>query len=323
MNISGAPLSKALYARFAARLYAQKDDEDMKRLFTGFTALVLGAFLVFQTAEAARVGGGRSMGIQRSAPMQRQATPPAAAPHQAQPATPAQAQQPAAGNRWLGPLAGLAAGLGLGWLFSHGAFGGFGGVLLMALLAGAVVLLLARSLGRRPATQRPMQYAGGVSPAPAPLQRDAIQPGAASQPPFQARPSTPSTYQASVPAGFDTDAFLKQAKRNFLQLQEANDRADLQELRDVTTPEMYDTLKGDVAARGSRQQLTEVIGLDAELLEVATEGDAHWASVRFSGSVRESPSSAPEAFDEVWHLRKPVNGQTGWLLAGIQQPASA
>jgi predicted lipid-binding transport protein (Tim44 family) len=49
----------------------------------------------------------------------------------------------------------------------------------------------------------------------------------------------------------------------------------------------------------------------------------HWASVRFAGSIRETPNTAPMAFEEVWHLQKPADGKTGWLLAGIQQPTPA
>jgi predicted lipid-binding transport protein (Tim44 family) len=45
----------------------------------------------------------------------------------------------------------------------------------------------------------------------------------------------------------------------------------------------------------------------------------HWASVRFSGTVREAAGGAPEAFTEVWNLVKPRDGSSGWLLAGIQQ----
>jgi predicted lipid-binding transport protein (Tim44 family) len=61
------------------------------------------------------------------------------------------------------------------------------------------------------------------------------------------------------------------------------------------------------------------MALNADLLEVVTEGDKHWASIRFSGSVRETPGSLPESFEEVWNLAKPVDGSSGWLLAGIQQ----
>jgi predicted lipid-binding transport protein (Tim44 family) len=296
----------------------------MTRLFAALFALALTAGVMIESAEAARVGGGRSMGIQRSAPMQRQATPPAASQQQAQgqQAAPATAQQKPAGNRWLGPIAGLAAGLGLGWLLSQGGLGGMlGGLLMMALLA-AVVFFAVRMFARRGEPARPMKLAnwGGtenVSAPPPSAGRFEPAPTRQAVAPLQG----PAGSQLQVPAGFDVEGFLKQAKRGFLQLQEANDRADLNELREVTTDQMFEALKGDVASRGARQQQTEIVALDASLLEVVTEGAMHWASVHFSGSVRESPHSAPESFDEVWHLQKPVNGQTGWLLAGIQQPS--
>jgi predicted lipid-binding transport protein (Tim44 family) len=284
----------------------------MKGLFAALFALTLVAALGSESAEAARVGGGRSMGAQRAAPMQRQATPPAAAPQQSQQTAPA--TQPA-GNRWLGPLAGLAAGLGLGWLLSQGGLGGMMGALLMALVVGVVVMMLMRAFARRRGAEEPagpMRYArvgAETDAAPPPSQRPIADP--------QSQPSASAPVQ--IPAGFDVEGFLKQSKRNFLQLQEANDRADLAQLREVTTDEMFEALKGDVATRGARQQQTEIIMLNASLLEVVTEADAHWASVRFSGSVRESPRAAPETFEEVWNLRKPLSGETGWLLAGIQQ----
>jgi len=39
--------------------------------------------------------------------------------------------------------------------------------------------------------------------------------------------------------------------------------------------------------------------------------------VRFTGTMR--VDGELETFDEVWNLTKPVDGKTGWLLAGIQQ----
>jgi predicted lipid-binding transport protein (Tim44 family) len=106
---------------------------------------------------------------------------------------------------------------------------------------------------------------------------------------------------------------------NYMKLQLANDRGDLAELREFTSPELFEELKTDVLARAGATQQTDVLALNADLLEVATEGDKHWASVRFSGSMRESASSAPASFEEVWNLAKPVDGSTGWTLAGIQQ----
>ena len=74
-------------------------------------------------------------------------------------------------------------------------------------------------------------------------------------------------------------------------------------------------------ARGSAKQQTDVLALNADLLEVVTEGDKHWASVRFSGTVRESPGEAPQGFEEVWNLAKPVSGAQ--RLATRRHPADA
>lgn len=105
---------------------------------------------------------------------------------------------------------------------------------------------------------------------------------------------------------------------NFIRLQEANDRGDLESLRDVTSEKLYEQLAADIRHRVGAQH-TDVVTLDASLLEVVTEGDKHWASVRFSGQIRETAGSAPTPFAEVWHLSKPVSGESGWLVTGIQQ----
>jgi len=139
---------------------------------------------------------------------------------------------------------------------------------------------------------------------------------------FRETTSVPLTTQlpasagpARVPAGFDAAGFLRAAKMNFLKLQAANDTGRLEEIREFTTDELYEELKRDL---GSNQQ-TDIVALEADLLEIVQEADRHWASVRFSGTVTEAPGAAPEAFAEVWNLVKPADGSSGWLLAGIQQ----
>jgi predicted lipid-binding transport protein (Tim44 family) len=104
-----------------------------------------------------------------------------------------------------------------------------------------------------------------------------------------------------------------------MKLQIANDQGNLEELREFTSDALFEEFKKDVQARGNAKQQTDVLALNADLLEVVTEGDKHWASVRFSGTVRESPGDAATGFEEVWNLAKPVNGTQGWQLAGIQQ----
>lgn len=277
----------------------------MKGLFVSLIAVALGVIALADDAQAARLGGGRSLGSQRQMTTpQKQATPPS----QQQAAS---APQPA-GSRWLGPLAGLAAGLGLGWLFAQGGFGSAIGGLLMALLAGAAVFALMRFLSRGRSPGSPLQYAGlgnetVAAPPPSQLLGDA-----------GAKPDFRSQFVPNIPPGFDLDGFLKEAQRNFLRLQEANDRGDLVRLRQVTTREMFEALKGEGQERPARQQ-TDVVTLNASLLELVTESDLHWASVRFSGSIREESRAPAEPFEEIWNLCKPVNGSSGWLLAGIQQ----
>ncbi|MFM9967955.1 MAG: Tim44 domain-containing protein, partial [Burkholderiales bacterium] len=143
----------------------------MKTLLTLLMAASFVGSLYAPVADAARVGGGRSTGIQRSVTPPPKSTPAQAAPAAA-PAAPAAAAQ-AGGNRWMGPLAGLAAGLGLGWLLSQGGFGGAMGGVILALLGAMVLFALLRIYSRRNeiknAGAQPMQYAGiGPQGIPAP-----------------------------------------------------------------------------------------------------------------------------------------------------------
>jgi predicted lipid-binding transport protein (Tim44 family) len=250
-------------------------------------------------ADAKRLGGGRSVGTQRNV------TPAPAKPAQQQAAPQQQGAQPAQqGSRW-GMLGGILGGLALGGLLGY-LFGGSGilGMLLVALLAIAAVIGV-RALMRRRTEEpaRPMQLAG--------MGRETMAP-----PPQPAAGGSMVTTSASaVPAGFDTAGFLRAAKLNFIKLQVANDSGKLDEIREFTTREMYDELRSDMQHAGQ----TDVVALNADLLEVATEQDRHWASVRFSGTMRETPGTEPVGFEEVWNLVKPADGSSGWLLAGIQQ----
>lgn len=79
-------------------------------------SLVLGT-VASNDAEAKRIGGGHSVGHQS------QTASPSVQGQRSQQAQPAQQAAPAAAaakpdNRWMGPLAGLAAGLGIGALLS-------------------------------------------------------------------------------------------------------------------------------------------------------------------------------------------------------------
>ncbi|NTV97248.1 MAG: Tim44 domain-containing protein, partial [Thiobacillus sp.] len=124
---------------------------------------------------------------------------------------------------------------------------------------------------------------------------------------------------ASLPAGFDAEAFVRQAKLNFIRMQAASDAGNLDDLRDFTSPEMYAEIKLQLAERGAAPQRTEVMMLDAEVLECVEEASRLLVSVRFHGLIREEVDAAALDFDEVWHLTKPASGKGGWVVAGIQQ----
>jgi len=198
-----------------------------------------------------------------------------------------------------------------------GAFEGikFMDVLLILLLAAGLFYLF--RMMRKPQVQNrrvdPMQYAGaGAEPT---MGRPVLQPQP--QPVSAAPESAPGARY--FPAGFDAEAFGRQAKANFTRMQDANDRADLAALRDMMTPALYTEIEAQVRERGNAPQKTEVVTLDARVLEVVTEGNNYIASVRFTGLIREEPAAQPESFSEIWHLQKPVSGSSGWLMAGIQQ----
>jgi predicted lipid-binding transport protein (Tim44 family) len=299
----------------------------MKRIVVALIGVVMGLGLALNSAEAARrVGGGKSVGSQREGVTQRQAAPPAQNPSgPAAAAAPSAAGAAAAAKpgmgRWLAPLAGLAAGLGLAYLFGDQL-----GSLLMGLLlvVGVVVLamLVMRMLARNRA-QPAMQGAGagnaasrysglgGREPQPTPQRTRLPEIGSGIAPAAGAAPA--------LPAGFDADGFVRHAKQAFIELQAANDRNDLEALREMSTDEMYDVLKQAITERGSATQSVEVVTLNANLIEVVTEGNLHWASVKFSGTLREESNAAPQPFEEIWNLRKPIDGSAGWLLAGVQQ----
>jgi predicted lipid-binding transport protein (Tim44 family) len=124
---------------------------------------------------------------------------------------------------------------------------------------------------------------------------------------------------ADVPADFDVDGFLRQAKLNFIRLQAANDRGDMEDIRQFCSPEMAAEIQMQFQERNQLAQETDVVQLNAELLDVSTDAGRAMASVRFYGQIREEANTAPETFSEVWHLSKPVDGSRGWTIAGIQQ----
>ncbi len=311
----------------------------MKRLLSLLTLVfAVGLSSVAMEAEAAkRMGSGKSMGTQRQAAPDKAPT---------NTATPAAAGTPAAGaaaaapsRSWMGPVAGLAAGLGIAALASHFGFGDeLASMVMMGMLAAAVMVAIGFFMRKRAAAQKSNTNASG----PGGLQY-------AHATPATARDSSNSTDNSAsaykvlmpnsggstigsgigsgigatsasrIPADFDSAGFERNAKVNFIRLQAANDAGDLDDIRQFTTPEMFAELKMELADRGATTQKTDVVSINANVIEVDEDADRYLVSVRFTGVIRDDSNEPDEAFDEIWHLMKSRQGNSGWVLAGIQQ----
>jgi predicted lipid-binding transport protein (Tim44 family) len=286
----------------------------MKNFVLMAAAVVLGFTLQIGDAEAKRLGGGSSSG------MQRQSVAPSAPPSAAKPApTAAPAAAPAAQPKrsWMGPLAGLAAGLGLAALASHFGFGeGLANMMMIGLLIMAVVMVIGFFMRKKAgATQQGgMQYAGAnPNYGNTPHEPDFIPAGGTAAAPVAASST------GNIPAGFDVESFVRNAKVNFIRLQAANDAGNLDDIREFTSPEMFAEIKLGMGERGAATQETDVAQLNGEVLDVAEEASRYVVSIRFTGLISEEKGAAPTPFDEIWHMTKPTDNSRGWVLAGIQQ----
>lgn len=305
-------------------------------------------------AEAKRFGGGKSFGMQRSTvpPQRAPEAPRPAQPPATNPAQPANAAAPAAGaagaaaagsRSWLGPVAGLAAGLGLVALMSHLGLGEeLASFVLLALLAMAAVFVVRLLMRRGSVSSRPA-LASAAGPAQA--WREAAAPGAGQGEGFagmatpavgsalrprlavagveadDARPS--STAGRALPPGFDAEEFERVARAIFIRMQTAYDAGDLDDLRQFTMPEVFAELRLQLQERGDAAQHTDVAEVRAEVIEVAEDDGRQIVSVRYHGRAAEEAGAPAEPFDEVWHLARPLDGSRAWAIAGVQQRAQA
>ena len=290
-------------------------------------------------AEARRMGGGKSFGRQSSnITQQRQAvTPPAAASATQRSAAPAAAAGSAAAagtaaksgmSRFLGPIAGIAAGLGIAALLSNLGLGGaflemMSSLVLIALLVFAVMFIVRRLRGASSAGRPALQGAQGAfrtsSDGNAPAQPwnqaspSPVEPASSAVP----APSAPVDETWFIPGDFDTPTFLAKAKAQFIAIQKIWDSGDVDRLSEYLTDDLIAEIKPQILAREGKPEATEVVLLNAELLGIETVAGGHLASVRYSGMLRESAGAEAFRFEEVWNLYKAENA--GWLLAGIQQ----
>lgn len=310
----------------------------MKTLVTAMLVGALTLTIGLSSAEAKRMGSGGSFGKQ-SQSVNRQSLPPSQnqATNVAKPAAPAAAGAAAAAkpaSPWKGILGGALLGLGLGALLSHLGIGGalasaISTMLMIGLLAAAAFFIY-RMIKRKSGGAEPMRpayaHAGasgsGFNTPNIGSRLESSQPTAFAGAPLASGAAAAADNSAAafgVPADFDTASFLRHAKTNFIRLQAAWDSANVSDIREFATPEMFAELRMQLQERGASANHTDVVSLNADLLGIETVGNDYLASIKFDGMIKESDNAPAEPFAEIWNLSKPVNGQGGWLLAGIQQ----
>ena len=108
---------------------------------------------------------------------------------------------------------------------------------------------------------------------------------------------------------FDPETFLREAKVAFIRLQAAYDQKNRQDLSHFTAPEVFAEIEMQLNERGDDVNRTEVINLNAQLLDVAEQADSLMASVRFTGLMKENNDSV--TLDEIWHFRRFRNSKLG------------
>ncbi|UZZ10805.1 hypothetical protein NDO41_26050 [Ectopseudomonas mendocina] len=276
-------------------------------------AMVLCLALTFSfDAHAKRFGGGKSFG---SAPSHqtRQATPPA------QPAAQAPGrQQPAAAasgaSRWLGPLAGLAAG---GLLASMFMGDGFEGLQIMDfLIFGLIAFLIFRFLAARRAQQQPQAATAG-----APYQREMPNAGnapAAGSNIFGARLASAAPV-INAPAWFNEQSFIAAGREHFMNLQQHWDANEMDKIAEFVTPQLLEFLKRERAELGDGFQSTYIDDLQIQLDGVDDNAEKTIATLTFSGVSKTSRFDQGEPFSESWRLERAQGDNQPWRIAGIRQ----
>lgn len=268
-----------------------------------FISCLLIAFLSFgllvNEASAKRFGAGRSFGIQRSQSA-------LFSPKKVQKSS-VLGQSTKNPSRWGGLLSGLLIGGLLTSLFmGHG----FANGILSWLIVGAILFFVIGFFRKK--------------------MQPGFQSGQGQTNPFNQNPfnhftqsfnssseSSSGNNFAQYPEGFVPESFLREAKVTFNRLQAAYDQKNLQDLSEFTAPEVFAEIKMQLEERGNASNKTEVITLDAKLLDVSKQSNSLIASVHFTGSIKEDDEPISQ-LDEIWHFRQFPNS-TQWVVGGIQQ----
>ena len=304
----------------------------IKPSFALFLVVFFSLFTISQAADAKRFGGGKSFGYSKSVAPKSFDKAPKAAPQTAPKAAPTAGAKSRSGM--MGVLGGLAAGGLLAALFMGDGFEGIQimDILLFALLAFVLFKLFRHFAGRSNSVNAQQSaYEPNYEPA---NDVDTKQHIAQREVTPEYKPqsgesifgsnlggavSEDAVHLTEAPAWFNAEQFMEGAKGHFATLQKAWDSADLSEVESYCTPELFEAMKQEMQGQQAGENHTVVDTLDAEIADMAMDGDYFIVSIRFSGFIEEDATEGAHAFNEIWHIRRFANDEGTWQVAGIQQ----
>lgn len=289
----------------------------LRRILALFFVTLVTMGLFIHDADARRFGGGRSFGMSRSVNSFSRTSPTSGFSNYSRSQNTYGQTGSTFGRSFLPSIIGLGAGLLLGSLFmGHG----FGAGLLSWLLVGSILMMLINFWRQK---NQPRHFSQPYTQQAQVFTRDAA---SAFMRNSQSTAHHAQPIQNDYPIGFDTTTFLRDAKAQYVRLQAAYDAKNLNDLREFTTPEVFAEIQLQLHERGEAENHTNVMRLEAELLDVeprsqnigGTEMESYVASVKFAALLQEERDKSAEQVSEIWHFSKEV-GSARWKVAGLQQ----
>ena len=287
----------------------------MKRFLSIAMALCIGLTMSLD-ANAKRFGGGKSAGAaptHQTSQMAPSSPGMGGAAATAGAAGAAGAAAKAGGaSKWLGPLAGIAAGGLLASMFMGDGFQGM--QIFDILIMGVIAFLVFRFIAARRRKQQEH-----LAPAGAPMQREAFEQKPAMGSIFGGSAAPAARPVINAPAWFNEERFVEAARSHFQSLQQHWDANEMDKISEFVTPQLLEFLKRERAEIGDAFQSTYIDDLRVQLDGVDDRADKTIATLTFSGVSKSSRFDQGEVFSESWNMERAQGDDKPWLVAGIRQ----
>lgn len=303
------------------------------RMFAVILALsVFSTFAMPDDADARRFGGGRSIGRTTTV---RPSAPAGVTSNQQhfQQQNSAISNNAAAGaagaaamsrrGMFGGLFGGLLAGTLLGSLLSGGGFaGGFG--MLDLIIIGLLIYFGMKFFRNRQQNNRSNnQYYSQQSPSDynnqninQAGQNQARNNAAAAWDNLRSeRRDQTNAYQST--GTFNTEEFLAGAKQLYVRMQESWDLRDIEDIKQFTSPIMHKDIE-EQFKEDPNPSKTQIILINANVLEVKQEGDYEQVAVLFDVLMKEAENADNEQVREIWNFSRNKAQNGTWILDGIQ-----